>query len=49
VHEAECGGFVRGARRGLRGDRLPADRLSGRGEPLLPFVGSDRLTVGVQQ
>jgi len=49
VHEAECGGFVRVARCGLRGDRLPAARLAGRNEPLLPFVGADRFTVGVQQ
>src|SRR4029453_10117462 len=49
VHEAECGGFVRGARCGVRGDRLSADRLAGRGEPLLPFVGADRFTGGVRQ
>src|SRR6266508_3018201 len=49
VDETEREGFVRRAWPGVGGDRLEADRLAGRREPLLPLLGALRLVVGVQQ
>ena len=50
VNEMECNGngFVRRAFSSLGGNRFLAKRLAGRREPLLPFSGTLRLTVGEQ-